>query len=84
MQLLALRAAVIGIDDESSIIIISYRDNINTITLTCCLSNNRSDKTVRAWRWQLGDGFVEEPFSPLLGHKYGVTSVHVSPQVNTH
>lgn len=41
-----------------------------------------SDKTVRVWRWNIGNGFVEESFSPLLGHKYGVTSVRVSPQVS--
>lgn len=41
-----------------------------------------SDKTVRAWRWVVGQGFVEESFSPLLGHKYGVTSVRISPQVS--
>lgn len=42
-----------------------------------------SDKTVRAWRWVVGQGFVEESFSPLLGHKYGVTSVRISPQVSS-
>lgn len=41
-----------------------------------------SDKTVRVWRWNVGSGFEEESFSPLLGHRYGVTSVRVSPQVN--
>ena len=40
-----------------------------------------SDKTIRVWKWISGDGFVEEPFSPLKGHKYGVTSVKISPQV---
>lgn len=41
-----------------------------------------SDKTVRVWRWTAGSGFNEESFSPLLGHKYGVTSVRVSPKVS--
>lgn len=41
-----------------------------------------SDKTVRVWRWNVGTGFEEEVFSPLRGHRYGVTSVRVSPQVN--
>lgn len=45
------------------------------------LFNYFSDKTVRVWRWNVGKGFVEEIFSPLLGHKYGVTCVKVSPQV---
>lgn len=41
-----------------------------------------SDKTVRAWRWIRGQGYAEESFSPLLGHKYGVTCVRASPQVS--
>nr|XP_019557895.2 WD repeat, SAM and U-box domain-containing protein 1-like [Aedes albopictus]XP_029725429.1 WD repeat, SAM and U-box domain-containing protein 1-like [Aedes albopictus]XP_029725431.1 WD repeat, SAM and U-box domain-containing protein 1-like [Aedes albopictus] len=44
------------------------------------LATGSSDKTVRVWRWVAGNGFCEEPFSPLLGHKYGVTSVRVSPK----
>lgn len=39
-----------------------------------------SDKTVRVWDWEVGSGFVERPISPLLGHKYGVTCVRISPQ----
>lgn len=42
---------------------------------------SQSDKTIRVWRWNVGCGFLEESFSPLLGHRYGVTSVKVSPQV---
>ncbi|XP_053673256.1 WD repeat, SAM and U-box domain-containing protein 1-like [Anopheles nili] len=44
------------------------------------LVTGSSDKTVRVWRWQVGSGYQEEPFSPLLGHRYGVTSVRVSPK----
>ncbi|XP_055688032.1 WD repeat, SAM and U-box domain-containing protein 1-like isoform X2 [Lutzomyia longipalpis] len=44
------------------------------------LITGSSDKTVRVFRWIVGSGFVEENFSPLLGHKYGVTSVKMSPQ----
>ncbi|XP_023246958.1 WD repeat, SAM and U-box domain-containing protein 1-like [Copidosoma floridanum] len=44
------------------------------------LVTGSSDKKVRVWEWQLGSGFTEAPFSPLLGHKYGVTCVKVSPQ----
>lgn len=40
----------------------------------------RRDKRVRVWEWQPGTGYVEAYFSPLMGHKYGVTSVKVSPQ----
>lgn len=39
-----------------------------------------SDKLVHVWEWVPGDGFVETVFSPLIGHKYGVTSLQVSPQ----
>ncbi|XP_043472467.1 WD repeat, SAM and U-box domain-containing protein 1-like isoform X1 [Leptopilina heterotoma] len=38
------------------------------------------DKKVRIWDWKSGTGYVETPFSPLLGHKYGVTCVKISPQ----
>ncbi|XP_058827920.1 uncharacterized protein LOC131687848 isoform X2 [Topomyia yanbarensis] len=44
------------------------------------LVTGSSDKSVRVWRWIVGSGFCEEPFSPLKGHKYGVTSVRVSPK----
>uniref|UniRef100_A0A182PHG7 U-box domain-containing protein n=1 Tax=Anopheles epiroticus TaxID=199890 RepID=A0A182PHG7_9DIPT len=44
------------------------------------LVTGSSDKTVRVWRWVAGSGYREEPFSPLLGHRYGVTSVRVSPK----
>ncbi|CAD7077343.1 unnamed protein product [Hermetia illucens] len=46
------------------------------------LATGSSDKTVRIWKWTVGEGFVEEDFSPLLGHKYGVTCVRISPQVS--
>ncbi|XP_058121391.1 uncharacterized WD repeat-containing protein alr2800-like [Anopheles ziemanni] len=44
------------------------------------LVTGSSDKTVRVWRWAAGSGFREDAFSPLLGHRYGVTSVRVSPK----
>ncbi|XP_031788789.1 WD repeat, SAM and U-box domain-containing protein 1 isoform X1 [Nasonia vitripennis] len=45
------------------------------------LVTGSGDKRVRVWEWQPGAGFTEASFSPLLGHKYGVTSVKVSPQL---
>uniref|UniRef100_A0A182VET5 U-box domain-containing protein n=1 Tax=Anopheles merus TaxID=30066 RepID=A0A182VET5_ANOME len=39
------------------------------------LVTGSSDKTVRVWRWVAGSGYREEPFSPLLGHRYGVTMI---------
>jgi hypothetical protein len=40
-----------------------------------------SDKTVRLFKWQAGDGFVEQESSPLTGHKYAVTKTQFSPKV---
>lgn len=39
-----------------------------------------SDKTVRIWDWIPAFGYTERAFSPLKGHKYGITCVKVSPQ----
>ncbi|XP_076241423.1 uncharacterized protein LOC143183650 isoform X2 [Calliopsis andreniformis] len=44
------------------------------------LVTGSGDKRVRVWRWQPNEGYVETSFSPLIGHKYGVTSVKVSPR----
>lgn len=41
-----------------------------------------SDKSVRLWRWQAGNGFVQDPNSPFLAHKYSVTKVQFSPKVS--
>lgn len=37
------------------------------------------DKSVRVYKWQVGDKFVEVGYSPLLGHTYGVNCVNFSP-----
>lgn len=39
-----------------------------------------SDKSVCVYEWKVSLGYVEVPYSPLLGHKYGVTCVRFSPQ----
>lgn len=39
-----------------------------------------SDKTVRIWDWIPAFAYTERAFSPLQGHKYGITCVKVSPQ----
>ncbi|XP_017890278.1 WD repeat, SAM and U-box domain-containing protein 1-like [Ceratina calcarata] len=46
----------------------------------CVLITGSGDKRIRVWQWKVGAGYVEAHFSPLQGHKYGVTSVKVSPQ----
>ncbi|XP_011306980.1 WD repeat, SAM and U-box domain-containing protein 1-like [Fopius arisanus] len=38
------------------------------------------DKCVRVCKWQQAVGYAEVSYSPLKGHKYGVTCVKVSPQ----
>lgn len=38
-----------------------------------------SDKSVRVYKWQVGDTFSEVGYSPLLGHTYGVNCVTFSP-----
>ncbi|KAK8406697.1 hypothetical protein O3P69_007344 [Scylla paramamosain] len=43
------------------------------------LATGSLDKSVRVYKWQIGDKFVEVSYSPLLGHTYGVNSVNFSP-----
>jgi WD40 repeat protein len=45
--------------------------------LTCIYCR---DKTVRVWEWNAGEGYVDMSYSPLIGHKYGVTCIRFSPQ----
>ncbi|KZC07174.1 WD repeat, SAM and U-box domain-containing protein 1 [Dufourea novaeangliae] len=46
----------------------------------CVLVTGSGDKRIRVWQWRACSGYVEACFSPLLGHKYGITSVKVSPR----
>lgn len=59
-----------------------YTSDVNSVDFAgdCILVTGSGDKRVRVWEWQPGNGYVEAYFSPLMGHKYGVTSVKVSPQ----
>ncbi|TGZ53321.1 WD repeat, SAM and U-box domain-containing protein 1 [Temnothorax longispinosus] len=59
-----------------------YTSDVNSVDFAgdCVLVTGSGDKRVRVWEWQPGTGYVEAYFSPLMGHKYGVTSVKVSPQ----
>ncbi|EZA49221.1 WD repeat, SAM and U-box domain-containing protein [Ooceraea biroi] len=59
-----------------------YTSDVNSVDFAgdCVLVTGSGDKRVRVWEWQPGIGYVEAYFSPLIGHKYGVTSVKVSPQ----
>lgn len=60
----------------------SHTSDVTTIDFAgdCVLVTGSGDKRVRVWQWRSGEGYVEAHFSPLQGHKYGVTSVKVSPQ----
>ena len=37
------------------------------------------DKSVRVYKWQVGDSFIEVKYSPLIGHTYAVNSIDFSP-----
>ncbi|XP_043288642.1 uncharacterized WD repeat-containing protein alr2800-like [Venturia canescens] len=59
-----------------------HTSDVNSVDFAgdCVLVTASGDKRVRVWEWQSGLGYKEVSFSPLLGHKYGVTCVKVSPQ----
>ncbi|XP_053982976.1 WD repeat, SAM and U-box domain-containing protein 1-like isoform X1 [Hylaeus volcanicus] len=59
-----------------------HTSDVNSVDFAgdCILVTGSGDKRVRVWQWKAGSGYVEAYFSPLLGHKYGVTSVKVSPR----
>ncbi|XP_015610586.1 WD repeat, SAM and U-box domain-containing protein 1 isoform X2 [Cephus cinctus] len=59
-----------------------HTSDVNSVDFAgdCILVTGSGDKRVRVWEWQRGLGYVEVSYSPLLGHKYGVTCVKVSPQ----
>ncbi|XP_048514135.1 WD repeat, SAM and U-box domain-containing protein 1-like isoform X2 [Athalia rosae] len=59
-----------------------HTSDVNSVDFAgdCILVTASGDKRVRVWEWQKGLGYVEAEYSPLSAHKYGVTSVKVSPQ----
>lgn len=59
-----------------------HRSDVTTCDFTSdyTLITGSSDKTIRIWDWTPGEGYMERSISPLLGHKYQVTCVRVSPQ----
>ncbi|KAK8736917.1 hypothetical protein OTU49_004723, partial [Cherax quadricarinatus] len=62
----------------------TIKDHTNDVTSVdfagrCLLATGSSDKSVRLYKWQVDDSFVEVGYSPLLGHTYGVNCVSFSP-----
>uniref|UniRef100_A0A1Y1JZX4 WD repeat, SAM and U-box domain-containing protein 1 n=2 Tax=Photinus pyralis TaxID=7054 RepID=A0A1Y1JZX4_PHOPY len=81
--------------EESNMALVILSENVHVVQtltrhtsdVTCCdfapnftLITGSSDKTVRVWKWVPQSGYEENSYSPLRGHKYGVTCVRVSPQ----
>ncbi|KAJ8686204.1 hypothetical protein QAD02_021998 [Eretmocerus hayati] len=69
-------------DVQALQVLTNYSSDVNAVDFAGdnVLVTGSGDKKVRVWEWQPGVGFTEVSYSPLLGHKYGVTSVKVSPQ----
>ncbi|XP_057328028.1 WD repeat, SAM and U-box domain-containing protein 1-like isoform X2 [Microplitis mediator] len=59
-----------------------HRNDVNSVDFAadCTLVTGSGDKSVRVWKWHQGSGYEQVSWSPLMGHKYGVTCVKVSPQ----
>ncbi|XP_050711432.1 WD repeat, SAM and U-box domain-containing protein 1-like isoform X3 [Eriocheir sinensis] len=62
----------------------TIKDHTNDVTSVdfsgrSLLATGSSDKSVRLYKWQVGDKFAEVSHSPLLGHTYGVNYVNFSP-----
>uniref|UniRef100_A0A0C9RPS9 WDSUB1_0 protein n=1 Tax=Fopius arisanus TaxID=64838 RepID=A0A0C9RPS9_9HYME len=70
-------------DDVHAIQTLSFsKSDINSVDFAgdCILVTGSGDKCVRVCKWQQAVGYAEVSYSPLKGHKYGVTCVKVSPQ----
>ncbi|XP_043263892.1 WD repeat, SAM and U-box domain-containing protein 1-like [Colletes gigas] len=76
-----MSAVTIG-DVQSLQTLTVHTSDVTTVDFAgdCILVTGSGDKRVRVWQWRATRGYVEAYFSPLLGHKYGVTSVKVSPR----
>ncbi|XP_071539559.1 WD repeat, SAM and U-box domain-containing protein 1-like isoform X1 [Panulirus ornatus] len=62
----------------------TIKDHTNDVTSVdfagrSLLATGSSDKSVRVYKWQVGDAFIEVSYSPLLGHTYGINCVCFSP-----
>ncbi|KAH0553602.1 hypothetical protein KQX54_002629 [Cotesia glomerata] len=59
-----------------------HRNDVNSVDFAadCTLVTGSGDKSVRVWKWHQGTGYEQVSWSPLMGHKYGVTCVKISPQ----
>ncbi|XP_066977665.1 WD repeat, SAM and U-box domain-containing protein 1-like isoform X3 [Macrobrachium rosenbergii] len=62
----------------------TLKDHTNDVTCVdfagrSLLATGSSDKSVRIYKWQVGDKFLEVKYSPLIGHTYAVNSINFSP-----
>ncbi|XP_034952445.1 WD repeat, SAM and U-box domain-containing protein 1-like [Chelonus insularis] len=62
--------------------LVTYQSDVNSVDFggDYILVTGSGDKKVRVWEWHQGVGYEEVSYSPLMGHKYGVTCVKISPQ----
>uniref|UniRef100_A0A6A7FQW5 WD repeat, SAM and U-box domain-containing protein 1 n=1 Tax=Hirondellea gigas TaxID=1518452 RepID=A0A6A7FQW5_9CRUS len=58
-----------------------HANDVTSVDITgrSLLATGSSDKSVRLYKWNIGDQFVEVRHSPLLGHTYAINSVTFSP-----
>ncbi|KAJ4432103.1 hypothetical protein ANN_20718 [Periplaneta americana] len=77
-----IRMMSIGEDIESLQTLQSHSSDVTCCDFggNFCLASGSGDKTVRVWEWSPGEGYVDMAYSPLMGHKYGVTCIRFSPQ----
>ncbi|CAL4131942.1 unnamed protein product, partial [Meganyctiphanes norvegica] len=73
-----------GGEDANLTPICTLKDHTNDVTSIdfagrSLLATGSSDKSLRVYKWQVGDTFQEVSYSPLCGHKYGINSVSFSP-----
>ncbi|XP_076377154.1 WD repeat, SAM and U-box domain-containing protein 1 isoform X4 [Megalopta genalis] len=78
-----MSAATVNIGDVQALQTLAvHTSDVTTVDFAsnCVLVTGSGDKRIRVWQWRACSGYVEACFSPLMGHKYGITSVKVSPR----
>ncbi|XP_076226108.1 WD repeat, SAM and U-box domain-containing protein 1 isoform X2 [Nomia melanderi] len=78
-----MNTAAVEIGDVQTLqTLTSHTSDVTSVDFAsdCVLVTGSGDKRIRVWQWRACSGYVEAHYSPLLGHKYGITSVKVSPR----